>query len=270
MFRSLPKRLSILNFEAIMRSLLIIALIYICFAARAQMVNIEGQRMHTDSVRLAGNANLSFSYSETNEVRLLMLKASEAVQLKSRNFKHLWLLLSNYELSRSADLDLTNAWFAHGRYNYKVNKWLRWEIYTQGQYNKLLGIQLRYLNGLGPRFKFLQKNAHAAYAGISYMYEYEETNESPRQFNRQHRTSNYLTITLQFKKLPTELVSTAYFQPRIGSLEDYRIMQQSSLRISITNKLRLTAGVLYLFDSEPPAGINGRSLRIEQGVRYEF
>lgn len=234
------------------------------------MVNIEGQRMHTDSIRVAGNINVSFSYSETNEVRLLMLKASEAFQLKSKNLDHLWLLLGNYDLSRSDEQDFANSWFAHMRYNYRIMKWLKWEVYTQGQYNKLLGIQLRYLNGTGPRFKLLEKNGHAGYTGISYMYEYEETSESPRQFNRQHRISSYFTATLQLKKPLVEFVTTTYFQPRIDVFNDYRIMQQSSFRLTITNKLRFTAGLLYLFDSEPPGGVNGRSLRLDQGIRYEF
>lgn len=254
-----------------MKRMRLIMLLLLLFSvkAKAQVVNIEGERMHTDSVRLAGYVNFSLSFSENNDVRLLILRNAAAIQAKSKNYRHLLLLLSNYDLSRSGEEEFSNAWFVHLRYNYTINKWLRWELFTQEQYNRLLGIRERYLAGTGPRFKLFQQR-QSGYAGLSYMYEQEKTTAEPMVTNRQHRLSSYLTFTFDLKKIRTFIVTTTYFQPLIENFDDHRISNQSSLSFSLSNKLKFITSFSFLLDTAPPEGFNGRSLRFDQGLKYEF
>ena len=72
---------------------------------------------------------------------------------------------------KTKDEDLNNAGFLHFRYNYKLKKnWVRWEAFTQVQFNKANGLRLRFLIGTGPRFKLIQKEKFKTYIGALYMY----------------------------------------------------------------------------------------------------
>lgn len=255
---------------AMKESFVILCCLLLMPTVYGQVVNIEGQRMRTDSVRLAGNFSLNLSFTENNAVSLFVTRAQASVQWKSRDLRSIWLLLGNYELSKAEDKDFSNAAFAHLRYNYKFSKWIRWELFSQIQYNRLLGVKSRLLLGTGPRIKFLHDKKKHAYAGLSYMYEYEETLESPAVINSHHRLSSYLTFSLGFPALQSDLVWTTYYQPRPDVFSDFRMMQQTSLTININKHIRFTSAFFLLYDSHPPAGIGRRAIRVDQGIRYEF
>ncbi len=91
----------------------------------SQLVNIESRRMQTDSVRLAGSADLAFNYQKTNDISLNVFKTSVGAQIKSKNLKHMLLVLGSYELARTNLSTINNAGFGHLRHNYKFKKWLR-------------------------------------------------------------------------------------------------------------------------------------------------
>ncbi len=240
-------------------------------AITAQVVNIENRRMHTDSVRIAGNASLTFTFTDNNNKQLLVTRNALALQTKSKSLRDIYLVLANLDFSRAGRATFSNSAFLHLRYNRKWNKLLRWEAFTQAQYNRVLGIQTRFLAGTGPRIKLLQGAKTAAYWGTLYMYEYEVTTAIPPAFRREHRVSAYLSATIELPKgLPGELITTTYFQPRLDKPADFRISHETSLELNITKKLRATTRLNYFYDAAPPVGIAGRALAVEQGFRLGF
>lgn len=240
------------------------------FPLFSQLVNIENMRMHTDSVRVTGNMGFSFSYQENNAVSLMVLKSSLALQLKSKSLKDIFMCIGNIDLSKSSSQDFSNSAFGHFRYNRKLNKWLRWEAFTQMQYNRLLGVGLRWLNGTGPRFKLWKKENSTSYFGALYMYEYEETTGIIPVTNRNHRMSNYWTVSCAVPKIKGEFISTSYFQPRLDKLDDFRILNQTTFAFHITEKLKLTTSIVYLFDAFPPENVNSKAFSFDQGIRIDF
>lgn len=252
--------------------IIIIALQFLLrLSISAQVVNIENRRMHTDSVRVAGSASITFSFTENNNKQLLVTRNALALQLKSKTLRDLFLILGNYDLSRANGASFSNAAFLHFRYNRKLNNNIRWEAFTQLQYNRVLGIANRSLTGTGPRWKFLTSEKTAAYFGALYMYEYEATSGAAPVVSRDHRLSNYLSASLELPKwLPGELISTTYFQPQFKSWRDYRLSHETSLELQINKKLRATTRLNYAFDAEPPQGIAKRAVALEQGFRMQF
>lgn len=253
------------------RSLLILAF----FSLNAsnlfsQLVNIESRRMQTDTLRFAGNANFTLNYQKTNDVSLSVFKGSLNAQFKSKNLKHVYLVLGNYAFTKSNSQTIANAAFGHIRYNYKVNKWFRWEGYTQVQLNELLSLKYRFLAGTGARFKLNRGETIKTYIGVSAFYEDERVEDVFQTQSRDVRMSNYFTVSVKFPKKRGEFTSTTYYQPLFRYFADYRITTQSLVQFNITEHLSFITSVNYFFDFNPPSGVKPSAFSINNGLKVSF
>lgn len=240
------------------------------FPAGAQLVNIESQRLQTDSIRFAGNANLSYTFQNNDGNKLNLFKTSGVAQIKSKNLKNSYLLLLNLEYTQANSNVLSNSAFTHFRYNKKLNNWLKWEIYEQLQYNRLLNLKSRFISGTGLRFKLTKGKIFKCYIGISGFYEYEETRDEINRFKNDFRMSDYLVLTLKFPKEKGELSISSYYQPLYGDFSDYRITNQSNLVLNLNKHFAFTTSFNLYFDRFPPQGINRQTMSIQNGFRYSF
>lgn len=255
----------------LLQSFLVFALVvFTVNSAFSQLVNIESRRMQTDSVRFAGNANLTFNFQKTNDVSLSVFKSSLNAQLKSKNLKHIFLILGNYNLSSSNKSTISNAGFSHLRYNYMINKWFRWEAYTQLQFNELLSLRYRTLVGTGARFKLNHGETVKTYLGVSSFYEFEQLQDVQQTENRDLRMSNYFSVSIKFPKNKGEFTSTTYYQPLFRHLNDYRLTTQSLIQLNFSKHLALITSVNYFFDSNPPTGVKQSTFSINNGLRLTF
>jgi len=248
-----------------MRSTLLLLVLMAGFSASGQVLNIEQQRIITDTTGWSGTANISSSYSK-NKQSLLSLNMKDHVQFKTDSA--LYLLFIDYGLTKSHESDFDNAGTAHLRYNYKLKTYLTFEAFTQGQFNKLLNVRFRWLTGLGPRFKVIGKKHFRVYAASLYMYEYEEVT-SPLLFHRDHRLSNYISTTWKHKS-GTILTNTLYYQPLLSSFDDYRVFNQFDLTFKITKNLSFTTSWRYFFDSNPPENVVHSTQFLGNGITYKF
>ena len=253
-----------------MKYLVLSCLLIISGISNAQVVNIEAQRMHTDSVRRSGELNFDYSYSNVNNKSLSVFNSSLSLQQKSKDLKTIWLILGSAELSKAQGEDFENASFLHLRYNRKLNKFVRWEVFTQIQSNLPIGVRFRYLAGTGPRFKLLSSPQFNLYLGTLYMYEYEKivgTDIKHKQFNR---SSSYCSFSFSFPQVRGEIVSTTYYQPSLANFSDFRIFTENRLEFGISKRLKTQTTFRYFFDSEPPTGYNNYTLAFDQGFGWRF
>lgn len=231
----------------------------------SQVVNVESRRMRTDTTGWSGSAEGSFQFSKSVD-EIYDLGALLHMQYKGKN--DLWLFLNEARIIKGAGTQFINAGFAHIRYNRKVTaELLRWEVFTQYQYNKALEVGQRILAGTGPRFKIIESDIFRAYAASLYMFEYQESVDKTI-IERNHRTSSYLSFTLEFKRF--ELRNTTYFQPNMKELKDYRILSQSDLLIKLTDDLKFKTGFNYRFDSRPFPGVPEVTYYLSNGLVFEF
>lgn len=236
----------------------------------AQLVNIESSRIQSDSIRKAGNANVSFSYQKNNGKPLTQLKTSAVFQLKTKNLKDIFLILGSYDFSKTRNQQLSNAAFGHLRYNRFINNTIKYELYTQIQANQLLNLRSRYIAGTGLRFKFVKEKIFTLYVGISSFYEYEESIETTRVFRNDFRMSDYLVLSFKFPKNLGELTSTTYYQPLYDRFSDYRLSNQTMLSINFTKNFAFTSSFSYTFDQNPPIGISTETISFTNGIRYSL
>jgi hypothetical protein len=215
-----------------MRYILIMLALFFVSNLKSQVVNIESKRMRSDSLGWQGSAEANFQLAKNAET-IFDLGGKLHFQFKEKNY--LLLFLNEYRLIRGGGTNFVNSGFAHVRYNHKVTKdLLRWEAFGQVQFNGALDVGVRYLAGTGPRFKIYDSDVFRAYAASLYMYEYEE-NTDKTIILRKHRTSSYLSITVDLSRLL--FTNTVYLQPNMRDLNEYRIYSQSDLLIEVFESL---------------------------------
>ena len=253
-----------------MKLLCIAMLIFFINPLQAQVVNIESQRMHTDSVRRSGEFNFDYSHTNINDKSLTVFNGVLSLQQKSKNLKNIWLILGSADISKAKNEDFEDASFLHLRFNHKLTKHLRWEIFTQLQSNLPIGVRLRYLAGTGPRFKLISSTNFNLYFGSLYMYELEKTTDSIKSVRHFNRNSSYCSFSFAFPKIHAELVSTTYYQPNFANINDYRIFTENRLEFAITKKLKALTSFNYFYDSRPPSGINNYTTSFDQGFGWRF
>ncbi len=233
----------------------------------AQLVNIEAKRIQTDSVRFELNADFSFNHTNNDGKQVNQIDAAVTTQLKSKDLRKIYFLLGNYRLIDTGAENLQNAWFLHGRFNYKFNKLpaLRLESFIQGQYNQLLVVEQRNLIGAGLRVKWMDKELFTGYAGNSYMYEVEHSERAgTTAYN--HRNSTYITLSYAAESLNFSVANTVYYQPLYSNLNDYRILEQFRLDIPLSSWFKVFTIYNYYFDSKTPLNTEEYTSNLNIGV----
>lgn len=248
------------------RSSFLMALAFLVFGPlSAQVVNIESQRIVNDQEGWAGSMGVQSNVIK-NTSRLFSVGANTHVQWKKD--KHLFLFLNETVFSKLDKNAFDNFSFFHLRHNYKVNAQVRWETFSQWQYNRILSIKERWLFGTGPRWKITQRDAFRMYVGTLYMFERELATDGKLEEN--HRLDAYCTFTWSPKKAHFKLVSTTYYQPGIAEWVDARWLNESSLQVNLVSWIAFTSTFTYLFDSRPPGSAPNDIYRWTNGLRVQF
>jgi hypothetical protein len=248
------------------RPLYLLLLCCISFTnSKAQIVNVESARIQSDTTGWLGSVAASLSLTK-NTQQVFAAEAGAHLQYKTK--KSLYLILANYGFLKSADSKLIDNAFLHFRYNYKINRTIRWEAFTQVQNNLVTKIKSRFLIGTGPRFKIISTKVFRFYAASLLMFEAEkETGVDKLQENL--RQSTYASFSI-YPSNRIEIISTTFYQPKWGQFSDYRILNQSSLKVKASKKLTLTTNYNYLLDSHPAAGIPETNYNLSTGFEYDF
>lgn len=238
------------------------------FEVQAQVTNVEASRVKTDTIGWSGEANVGLQFEKE---KTKTTEFSTNVRGQYKNYKNLYLLLGEYKRSQTSGKAFKNKAYLHARYNRRINAWLKWEVYSQIQFNKNTNIDLRLLNGTGPRFRLVKTEHARIYTGTSYMYEIsrELTEEEGYIMLREHRNSNYVSFSL----FPTEnfsVISTTYFQPRLDKWSDHRISNATELRFKIYKSLVFGVEYELSYDSYPAFGVPEitHSLQNKIGVTF--
>ena len=88
------------------------------------------------------------------------------------------------------------------------------------------------------------------------------------------RSSSYLTAIIRGDQW--SLVTTAYVQPRLAELSDYRVMGESSLNLKINKTLAFTIDGRIRHDTQPPvtpagtAAVQSTDTSIKNGIKLTW
>ena len=101
------------------------------------------------------------------------------------------------------------------------------------------------------------------------MYEREKEKTVNGTLHSDFRSSSYISFTITPNKM-LEIISTTFFQPLLNNWNDYRILNQASLRVKAGKKFAIRINWNYLNDSYPVAGIPSVNYTLSTGFNYDF
>lgn len=249
-----------------MRFLLFSIFLCLSISASAQILNVESLRKVTDTSGFSGAAGINFALKRTTND---FITVSSAIHIQYKMNKNLILFKNDIAFEKIEGEKLENSGISHLRYNYRFHPRIAWEVFVQGQYNKVSLVNFRGLLGTGPRFKLTNSENYKFYFGTLLMYEHEELEDGVTPIQRDFRGSIYLS----FSFYPTEtisLISTTYYQPKLSQFDDYRISNQSSLAIDLFKNLVFAVNYNFTYDAFPALGIPNSQYSLTMGVAYSF
>ena len=231
-----------------------------------QIINIEEKRYKDAEEGLQGNVDLSFKYTQNTRS---VWQVSNNISLLYRQKKLTHLFLNSISLVRSNNSDLVNYGYAHYRLIHMLSekRAIKWESYSQIQYNSVQKIKQRVLVGSGLRFKIVDSDSLQFNFGWSMMYEYEET--TIPEYSNVIRNSNYLSLNWKISK-NWEFKTITYYQPSIADFGDFRISNESTISHKLTENFSIVARVNFLYDSRPPIEVPVNNLNTSLLLRYKF
>jgi hypothetical protein len=229
-------------------------LLSIWTSSQAQVTNVEGRRLKMDTLGWYRELNTGLRF--VKEVSNVYTLHNDA-RIQYKNEKNLYLGLLEYNWSGGGGNTLNHNAFLHLRYNRAMPREdIKWEAFTQIQFNEITRINARWLLGTGPRFKIVGKEDYVFYLGTLYMFEILREKDLDNNPIRQvdHRSSTYLSFSV-FPKDNMSIISTTYYQPRLDDILDYRLNNVTEFRVKV-GKL-LTMGISYrlTLDTDPAPGI---------------
>lgn len=234
--------------------------------ANAQIVNIESARMQSDTTGWMGGAGANVTLAK-NTQNIFIFNADAHLQYKTQ--KDLWLILASSNLLKAGEERFFNNTFLHLRYNRKITNVLRWEVFAQGQNNQVTQIDSRFLAGTGPRFKILSNNVIRLYAASLVMYEREKERTEPVVTHSDIRNSSYASFTIT-PGHTTEIITTTFFQPLFKKFSDYRIMNQTSLKVKASKHFAVALHLNYLYDRFPAGTAPKTTYNFSSGIEFTF
>jgi hypothetical protein len=238
---------------------------------RAQVVNVESQRLQMDTQRVTAGINFALEYKDNNEETMLKIESAAVLQVKSKDRKNRFLFLANYALAHTTQEVVSNAGAIHFRYSRVLNPQWRWENFVQTQYDQLLHLESRNLIGSGFRRKLLNTKPLTITAGSLYMFEYERTKENDAiTIHKNHRISSYLVFNLGLPNDLGEIITTTYWQPRIDLTSDFRISNNTSLNLHFTKHVDFSTTWVVTYDSAPPIDVKKRTISLNNSITYRF
>ncbi|MFZ0456423.1 MAG: DUF481 domain-containing protein [Ignavibacteriaceae bacterium] len=233
-------------------------------------VNTEKYRNIEDSLGLSGIIKLDVSI-QTGNTDIQELGSN--ILLEYRKPVTVILLILNGDYGWNNGKQFSNQALAHLRYVQTLNPGLKFETFTQINYDKSLLLLFRALGGAGLRFKLLQSNNFVLWFGSAYMLEYERYSAPRRYINKKiilaNRWSNYLSFNLSIQK-NVSVSSVIYYQPRFDLWKDTRILSENSLLVNLSRSFSLSVDFDFRYDRFTPEGIKKVDTKSKLGFIYNF
>jgi len=233
-------------------------------------VNTEKYRHFGDSLGFSGIIKLDASI-QTGNTDLQQLGSE--VRLDYKNSSSIILLILNGDYGWNNGEQFSNEALAHLRFVQALNPNLKFEVFTQINYDKSLLLLFRALGGGGLRFKLFDDQTSVLWFGSAYMLEYERYSAPRRVIDKKkilaNRWSNYISYNLSVQK-DVSVSSVIYFQPRFDKWKDIRILTENSLLVNLSSNFTLSVDFDIRYDHYTPAGIKEIDTNSKVGFIYNF
>ena len=232
----------------------------------SQIVNIENQRLSGNKNGFSGSIEFGLNIIKNANMFYYFSNRNKALYKKDA---HSLMFIGDISLVKAAGADLVNSGFEHIRYSYNLKKYHRifFETFQQMQYNRVQLINMRALLGTGARAEIIKYDSASVNTGAFIMGEYEE--QTDHKVNMTFRYSCFLSFDFQFNK-STGINSITYYQPDFLDPADFRVSSETSVRVSINQKLSLRLVYNLIYDSRPVPSVPSTIYGLSNTISYRF
>lgn len=233
--------------------LLVASILLINSATALAISNIESQRPNPPDEGWSGQLELvaNGKSGNVNEDRY-----GVGGRLTWKNLDNTYFALFSKSRSETLNIKTADQSFAHLRWIGQQSESVAVETFLQWQEDEFNNLLSRYLVGAGGRFDVLQKpDFYSLKLGIGAFREWEKTDlgtftehESVWRLNAYWSYKHQLNSQLNW-------YNTAYIQPNLESLDDYRILFEAGLGVRLTDALQLKLFYQLRHNSQPPQNL---------------
>jgi hypothetical protein len=238
--------------------------------AAAAQVNTERLRGRAGDAGVSGTVEVSFE-NQTGNTDLA--EGGFSLGLGWRGDGRMALLVASVDAGRGRDETTVNKGFIHLRGGRDLGTRVMWEVFVQHEYDRLARLTARSLVGTGPRFTLFERGKAAGHLGIAYMFEREEVDVLPGSgedpVQRNHRVSTYLAVDVGVKER-VSFNNTVYVQPRIGEVDDVRVLEEAGVKVGLVGSLSLNVALKVRYDAQPPAGVKDLDTSVTNRLAWDF
>lgn len=231
-------------------------------------VNTEKLRTSKDGTTASIDASVSLRKGNSD-----LFDVASGLRIDHRHGKTYTFFVGQIAYGTNNNTTYSNTSFAHARFNRSLTTVLTGEVYGQLQRDGFTLLELRTLLGVGGRLAYFESEELRLYQGSSVMYEHERLDESRSGDHaariRTARWSNYVSLVGR----PSDAVTlnfTVYIQPRFDDFGDVRLVNDSAIEISLSDRLSYTTTLSLRHDSRPPGSIKPTDILIRNGLKIKF
>lgn len=233
-------------------------------------VNTEKYRTAADSLGFSGTTAFDFTLmSGSTDFQYMGTNLHLNYQFTSQQL----LLIAGGGFGRKNGSNFFKKSLVHLRDVIDITERIQFESFAQYDNNPIRLLSNRSIAGGGFRFIIPDLKSLRTRLGISAFYEHEEYSVeqgmSHDQETKFSRLSTYLTWSLNPAK-SVSLQGVSYYQPRIESPSDHRILSENSLQVNLNDKVKLVTKLNIFFDSHPADGVDQMELISTTGIALKI
>ena len=235
------------------------------------IVNIESLRQDETKEGYSGTVNISVD-GESGNTEKFGVNAGGRLQWHSGAITKFAIL--RYAYSETSGLQDTNKLFFHARHIRQITARTAYEGFVQAERNKFARLSFRGLIGGGTRFTLSEKpGIESVHLGLGGFYSREilESRAGTTDGGGQNiwRLNSYLNYLHHFNG-QVSVLSTTYLQPAVDNFSDYRLLEEATLSVKMTNSLSINLSLDLARDSKPPQLVKKTDAMYSSGIEYNF
>lgn len=248
---------------------IIILLLISNFCYTQTIINAERLINGKDSTIYA----ISFSYNGSRgNSNLDQIDISPAIILlkKGNEYK----LFGGYNFLSDSGSGILNSGFVHIRHNYRLSSRFKTFEFYQSQFNDVILLVNRQVLGAGLRYSLINKDSLKLEFELGIMREREVLNQSELLAGEMALLKKFRITSVNICKWnigkQVKINNVIYFQPDISNFNDYRLLNDFNVIVSVTNHIELITAIITRYDNEPPGALKNLDALLNFGLNVKF
>ncbi len=178
-----------------------------------------------------------------------------------------YIFLARYDYAEESGTPFTHNGNAHLRYAQILFPLVKWEVFTQAEFNEFQHLGLRTLNGGGLRWQIYKGVEDSFFLGTGFYYENEVVIDDEDQNN--FRGNLYVSFRRMVSQI-IEITMTGYYQPSHKTFLDYRVRLDLGIEFKVSESISWSNEIRYFADTRPPAQTAKEDLFYNVGINLSY